>query len=98
MFKQFGNVIEVRINPKNFGFIVFDSEESVQAIISARSDTQVMLHERRLNIEEKRPSYQKPISSNSSSGFGGGSRVFSTNKFPRGGGGVASTTRLPPRR
>lgn len=60
IFNKYGKVVEVRINPKNFGFVVFDNEESVHTIIGLRLDHQINLHDRKLNIEEKRPSGQKP--------------------------------------
>ncbi|XP_019860730.1 PREDICTED: ras GTPase-activating protein-binding protein 1-like isoform X1 [Amphimedon queenslandica] len=85
IFKKYGNVIEVRINPKNFGFIVFDSEEPVQTIIASRAETTLMLHDRKLNIEEKRPSsFQKTMGGSGSGGFSSG------RKFPAGSGGMFS--------
>ena len=65
VFAQFGNILEVRVNPKNFGFVVFDCEKSVQKIIMHKDDSPLHLREKRLNIEEKRQSTPK-------GGFGSG--------------------------
>lgn len=102
IFKSYGNIIEVRINPKNFGFIVFDSEGPVQTIMNERSETVFMLHDRRLNIEEKRPSFQRPFpnsSGGSGGNFGNSSRVFSSGGANRTQRAVVSgNSRAPPRR
>ena len=109
IFKKFGNVIEVRINPKNFGFIVFDSEDPVQHIIATRSETNLTLHDRKLNIEEKRPSaFQKTMGGSGGGGFGSSRKfvpssggMFSSggNKYPGGrASGVNAAGKPPPRR
>ena len=54
VFEDQGNILEVRVNPKNFAFVVFDSPEPVQKIMSIRETFQ--LNGKRLNIELKRPS------------------------------------------
>jgi RNA recognition motif-containing protein len=77
VFNKFGTVIEVRINPKNFGFVVFDSEKPVQVIIQSRNNSTLMLHDRKLNIEEKRPSTQR---GNYGSGSGGNFGGFNNSR------------------
>ena len=54
VFEGQGNILEVRVNPKNFAFVVFDSPEPVQKIMAIRETFQV--NGKRLNIELKRPS------------------------------------------
>ena len=54
-FKSYGNVVHVRVTPNNFGFVVFENEEPVQAILSAvKSGEKFFLNEQRLNVEEKK--------------------------------------------
>ena len=77
LFQSFGNVVEVRINPKNFGFIVFDNEDPVNTIIASRSESNIVLHDRKLNIEEKRPTQR--------SGLGGSGSGFANRKIQMGG-------------
>lgn len=59
VFTQFGKVMEVRVNPKNFGFIVFDNDKSVREVMATKDSNPLMLREKRLNIEEKRQSHSK---------------------------------------
>lgn len=54
VFDGHGKILDVRVNPKNFAFVVFDSPEPVQKIMAIRE--QFMLNGKRLNIELKRPS------------------------------------------
>ena len=91
VFREYGNVIEVRFNPKNFGFVVFEDEESVQSILAARKETAFTLKGRTLNIEEKRPS------KNYTGGGGGavGRKPFVPSQ--QGGGGGFSNNRQAPR-
>lgn len=62
-FEQYGSIIEMKINRKsinvnnlpNFGFIVFDSTETVQKILSSRPLYLVGVNGRhRINVEEKK--------------------------------------------
>lgn len=54
-FKMYGNVVHVRVTPNNFGFVVFENEDPVQAILSAvKSGEKFFLNEQRLNVEEKK--------------------------------------------
>ncbi len=77
VFGLYGNIIEVRVNAKNFAFVVFDNSESVQRIISEKDSIQ--LRAKHLNIEPKRPSGSrsgprggKPLLSGGGGGGGGG--------------------------
>lgn len=54
VFADFGSIIEVRVNPKNFAFVVFDNAESVRKVITQKE--QISLRSKYLNIEPKRPS------------------------------------------
>lgn len=54
VFGDYGSIIEVRVNPKNFAFVVFDNAESVQKIMNERD--RIQLKSKYLNIEPKRPS------------------------------------------
>lgn len=101
-FGVYGTVVELRINTKsssgkvpNFGFVVFDSPEPVQHILSNKPIK--FNGEHRLNVEEKKPrgSESRPIGrgppprSGSAGGGGGfGSRGGSVGRGNiRGGGG-----------
>jgi len=54
-FKSYGNVVHVRVTPNNFGFVVFENEDPVQAILSAvKSGEKFFLNDQRLNVEEKK--------------------------------------------
>lgn len=54
-FKIYGNVVHVRVTPNNFGFVVFENEDPVQAILSAvKGGEKFFLNEQRLNVEEKK--------------------------------------------
>ena len=74
VFEGQGNILDVRVNPKNFAFVVFDSSEPVQRIMATRE--QFHLNGRRLNIELKRPSarYSGPRSGGGGGGDRGGDR------------------------
>ena len=55
LFSNHGNVIGVRVTPNNFGFVIFDSEDTVLDILgSVRKGRPYLLREQRLNIEEKK--------------------------------------------
>ena len=70
VFESQGNILDVRVNPKNFAFVVFDGPDPVQKIMANRE--QFHLNGRRLNIELKRPSAMRY--SGPRSGGGGGDR------------------------
>jgi RNA recognition motif-containing protein len=71
VFESEGTILDVRVNPKNFAFVVFDGPDPVQKIMATRE--QFHLHGRRLNIELKRPSAMR-YSGPRSGGGGGGDR------------------------
>ena len=56
VFQKFGAVMEVRINPKNFGFVVFDSDSAVRRVMDAKEESPIKIQSKQLNIEQKRPS------------------------------------------
>ena len=72
IFEGQGNILDVRVNPKNFAFVVFDNPEPVQRIMATRE--QFHLHGRRINIELKRPSAMRYSGPRSGGGGGGGDR------------------------
>ena len=82
LFKQFGKVIEVRVNPKNFGFVVFDNEQSVHNVIAAKEESPLMLRDKRLNIEEKRQSAPKG-GMGMGQGFGRKAPLRPSNRLPK---------------
>jgi len=80
-FKSYGNVIHVRVTPNNFGFVVFENEDPVQAILNAvRGGEKFFLNDHRLNIEEKKTPMntnrgpRKPFNDQRSNNRRGGSR------------------------
>ena len=55
IFKDYGDVIHVRVTPNNFGFVVFDNENPVIDVLSAvKKGKKFFLFEQRLNVEEKK--------------------------------------------
>ena len=76
LFTEFGAILEIRVNPKNFAFVVFSSSDAVQKILAERDSIQ--LRSKPLNIELKRPSAPR------SGGVGRGKPGLSTGS---GGGG-----------
>lgn len=77
-FQQFGNVVEVRINPKNFGFVVFDNDRSVRRVMETKDERPIKIGSKQLNIEEKRPSGPR-----GSGGSGPGGRKSVPQSFSR---------------
>lgn len=80
-FKSYGNVVHVRVTPNNFGFVVFENEEPVQAILGAvKSGEKFFLNDQRLNVEEKKTAMnsnrgqRKPFSDQRSNTRRGGGR------------------------
>lgn len=51
-FNEFGNIVEVRLNPKNFGFIAFDSPDAPNSILNKPKS--IVIHGNTINIEVKR--------------------------------------------
>ena len=54
LFSTFGTILEVRLNQKNFAFLVFSSQEAVQKILAEREA--IHLRTKPLNVEMKRSS------------------------------------------
>ena len=52
VFKDFGNVLDVRVNPKNFAFVVFDSAKPVNEVMHLKEPLEI--RGKNLNIEAKR--------------------------------------------
>ena len=88
VFNDYGTIIEVRTNPKNFGFIVFDNEQSVQRIMAQKELEPFQIRRKTLNIEEKKPSEKR------GGGGGGGGGGSMGGGAPPGGGGRRGP--LPP--
>lgn len=53
VFSKYGTILEIRLNPKNFGFVIFNSSEPVEQILSNRP---IKIGNHEINIEEKKPS------------------------------------------
>lgn len=53
VFAKYGTILEIRLNPKNFGFVIFNSPEPVEQILSNRP---IKIGNHEINIEEKKPS------------------------------------------
>ena len=88
-FQTFGNVMEVRINPKNFGFVVFDSDIAVRRVMETKDESPIKIHSKQLNIEQKRPT-----STRGGGGGGPGLRKSVPQSFSRNPRGASK----PPRR
>ncbi len=52
LFQEFGSVRDVRINPKNFAFIVFNESKPVTDLMTNKNSLEI--RGKSLNIEEKR--------------------------------------------
>ena len=91
VFEAHGNILEVRVNPKNFAFVVFDSPEPVQKVMAIRENFQ--LNGKRLNIELKRPSSMRYGGPRMGDRGDRGDRMDRDRERPRpsGGGGGASS-------
>lgn len=77
LFAEYGSIIEIRVNPKNFAFVVFDNAESVQKIMNERD--RIQLKSKYLNIEPKRPSMSRgPSGSGRGKPLSSGSRLRSS--------------------
>lgn len=72
VFSGYGNILEVRTNPKNFGFIVFDNEDSVRDIMLRKETDQFQIRRKNLNIEEKKPSEKRGLGGGGGGGASGG--------------------------
>jgi hypothetical protein len=96
-FEQFGKVLDFRITrktgvagnnvgQKNFGFMAFDSSETVKKVLAARP---IFMRKYRLNIEEKKPKEELVAARLSAPRYPGGGTYFvrSGGDGPRRGGG-----------
>lgn len=52
LFQQYGTVLEVRLNPRHFGFVTFENPDTVTHLLSGQTEVKFRGH--RLNIEEKK--------------------------------------------
>lgn len=93
-FEKFGGVLDLRINRKqttnnlpNFGFVVFDSPETVQKVLSERP---LMFNgKHRVNVEEKKPKEElvaRPRSASHLAGKSSAGRGMDSNMAGRGSG------------
>lgn len=102
VFSEFGSIIEVRTNPKNFGFIVFDNEQSVQRIMTQKEAEPFQIRKKTLNIEEKKPSEKRGGVGGGGGGVGGGPPAGGRRSLPPlsgpGGGSNRGKGGKPPRR
>lgn len=54
-FKSYGTVVHVRVTPNNFGFVVFENEGPVQAILrESKGGKKFFINDQMLNVEEKK--------------------------------------------
>ncbi|XP_015765738.1 PREDICTED: ras GTPase-activating protein-binding protein 2-like [Acropora digitifera] len=53
VFAKYGTILEIRLNPKNFGFVIFNSPEPVEQILDNRP---IHIGNHEINIEQKKPS------------------------------------------
>ncbi|XP_065058218.1 ras GTPase-activating protein-binding protein 1-like isoform X2 [Rhopilema esculentum] len=54
IFQEYGNIVEVRLNPKNFGFVAFDAPEPAEKIL--KKEKPILFGKVTINVEEKRAS------------------------------------------
>jgi Ras GTPase-activating protein-binding protein 1 len=52
LFQRFGTVLDVRLNPRHFGFVTFEDPDTVRHLLGDQAE--VKLRGQRLNIEEKK--------------------------------------------
>ena len=56
VFETYGRIQEIRNNPNNFAFLVFDSEKPVKSILQKKDREPPKIRGKQLNIEKKKPS------------------------------------------
>eukprot|EP00794_Sanderia_malayensis_P007033 gene7033-7822_t len=83
IFKEYGNIIEVRLNAKNFGFVAFDAPEPAEKIL--KSEKPIMFGKSAINVEEKRSSASASRGTGQRRDFGRG-RSDAANRGASGGG------------
>jgi len=82
IFKEYGNIVEIRLNPKNFGFVAFDGPDPPLQILN--DDKQFICNNNTINIEVKR-SAQGNANRGGFRGNRGDGRGRDFNKGGRGG-------------
>eukprot|EP00118_Oscarella_pearsei_P024991 m.307265 g.307265 ORF g.307265 m.307265 type:complete len:437 (+) comp42090_c0_seq1:98-1408(+) len=59
-FSAWGNVVEVRLHPKHFGFVIFDSPEPVRELLKyVEGGSNISINKSRVNLEEKKSNIPK---------------------------------------
>ena len=56
VFETYGRILEIRNNPNNFAFLVFDSEKPVKSILQKKDREPPKIRGKQLNIEKKKAS------------------------------------------
>ena len=90
VFDNYGPIVEVRTNVKNFGFIVFDNEDSVRQIMQQKEIEPFKIRGKSLNIEEKKPSDKRGGTGMSGGPPSGGRRQPPTSTSAASGGSSSS--------
>lgn len=54
IFKEYGTIVEIRLNAKNFGFVAFDTPEPAERIL--KREKPIVFGKSTINVEEKRAS------------------------------------------
>lgn len=85
IFKEYGNIVEIRLNPKNFGFVAFDGPDPPLQILN--DDKQFICNNNTINIEVKRSAAGNTNRGGFRGNRGDGLRGRDFNKGGRGGGG-----------
>jgi len=87
-FGEFGNIIEIRLNAKNFGFIAFDGPDAPSKILTKAKVKMesIVIHGNTINIEVKRSGGAGRERTNERGGGGGFRRDRGSDKERRGGG------------
>ncbi len=95
LFSSYGTVKDVRINPKNFAFVVFIESKAVSELIATKPPLDI--RGKSINIEEKRAPRGGGGGGGRMGGGGdrnrGGPGGVSGNKQQRGGGGAKNPKR-----
>lgn len=84
LFEPFGGISEVRLNPKNFGFVVFEGADAVRKILDRKASQPFYLRNKTVNIEAKKSGNKPSGPPGRSRGEGLGS-MGSRSGMPRGG-------------
>lgn len=84
-FGEYGNIIEVRLNQKNFGFIAFDGPDAPSKILALSKSKSFVIHGNTINIEVKRSGGAGRERNGERGGGGGFRRDRGSDKERRGG-------------